>query len=68
MHKIPSTGPPSIHLQLVPKMLAPLVNLWVPKAFVISFKLETDIKVLIPKAKEALRKYNHDVRQTKIIN
>lgn len=63
VHKIPSTGPPSIQLQLVPKMLAPLVNLWVPKAFVISFKLETDIDILIPKAKEALRKYNHDVRK-----
>lgn len=61
MHKISSSGPPSIQLQLVPKMLEPLVNVWVPKAFVISFKLETDEKILITKAREALKKYNHNV-------
>ncbi|XP_034941124.1 uncharacterized protein C4B3.18 [Chelonus insularis] len=58
-HKIPSDDPPTISLHLVPKMLKPLVNLWVPKAFVVSFKLETDENVLIPKARGALTKYNH---------
>ncbi|KAK0096934.1 hypothetical protein PV326_003828 [Microctonus aethiopoides] len=61
VHKIPSTGPPTISLQLVPKMLKPLVSLWVPKAFVISFKLETDETLLIPKARGALENYNHNL-------
>ncbi|GBP21551.1 Phosphopantothenate--cysteine ligase [Eumeta japonica] len=59
-HKIQSdTGAPIIQLQLVPKMLAPLVNLWVPSAYVVSFKLETDENLLIPKARAALEKYKH---------
>lgn len=62
IHKISSAGgPPSIQLQLVPKVLEPLVNLWVPKAFVVSFKLETNEEILIPKAREALKKYNHNL-------
>ncbi|KAJ8675186.1 hypothetical protein QAD02_010972 [Eretmocerus hayati] len=61
VHKIPSSGPPSIHLQLVPKVLAPLVSDWVPNAFVISFKLETDETILISKARDALNKYNHSL-------
>ncbi|KAK2586448.1 hypothetical protein KPH14_010723 [Odynerus spinipes] len=60
-HKIPSNGPPTISLQLVPKMLEPLVNLWVPEAFVVSFKLETDENVLISKARSALNKYKHNL-------
>lgn len=59
-HKIPSnTGPLNISLQLVPKMLVPIVDDLVPKAFVISFKLETDPDVLLDKAIGALKKYNH---------
>lgn len=61
MHKIPSSGPPKIALQLVPKILKPLVNLWVPDAFVISFKLETDENLLISKARDALNNYQHKV-------
>ncbi|XP_012286645.1 phosphopantothenate--cysteine ligase [Orussus abietinus] len=61
VHKIPSSGPPSISLHLVPKILEPLVSLWVPKAFVISFKLETDEGVLISKARDALNKYKHNL-------
>lgn len=39
-HKIHSDGGPlQLHLQLVPKMLRPLVWLWVPEAFVVSFKV-----------------------------
>lgn len=60
-HKISSSGPPTISLQLVPKILAPLVSLWVPEAFVISFKLETDESLLISKARNALNKYKHNV-------
>ncbi|XP_050315821.1 phosphopantothenate--cysteine ligase [Anthonomus grandis grandis] len=59
-HKIQSGGvAPNIQLQLVPKLLAPLVSLWVPHAFVVSFKLETDESILITKAREALNKYKH---------
>lgn len=59
-HKIQSgAGVPNIQLQLVPKMLAPLVSLWVPHAFVVSFKLETDENLLIKKSREALNKYKH---------
>ncbi|XP_015590037.1 phosphopantothenate--cysteine ligase [Cephus cinctus] len=61
VHKISSTGPPTISLHLVPKILEPLVNLWIPEAFVVSFKLETDEKLLIPKARDALKKYKHNL-------
>ncbi|XP_012542402.1 phosphopantothenate--cysteine ligase [Monomorium pharaonis] len=61
VHKISSSGPPTISLQLVPKILAPLVSLWVPKAFVVSFKLETDESLLISKARTALNKYQHNL-------
>lgn len=59
-HKIQSAdGPINLQLQLVPKMLKPLVMDWVPEAYVISFKLETDMNILIPKARKALDNYNH---------
>ncbi|OAD57103.1 Phosphopantothenate--cysteine ligase [Eufriesea mexicana] len=61
VHKIPSNAPSTISLQLVPKILAPLVSLWVPEAFVISFKLETDENLLISKARDALNKYKHNL-------
>lgn len=61
VHKISSSGPPTISLQLVPKILAPLVSLWVPEAFVVSFKLETDESLLISKARSALNKYKHNL-------
>ncbi|KAG0422864.1 hypothetical protein HPB47_001340 [Ixodes persulcatus] len=59
-HKIHSeTGPLQLHLQLVPKMLRPLVWLWVPEAFVVSFKLETDSDILLEKSRKALTNYKH---------
>ena len=59
-HKLQSSeGAPEIRLRLVPKMLRPLVRHWVPEAFVVSFKLETDEDLLIPKARKALETYNH---------
>jgi len=61
-HKMQSgDGAPTISLQLVPKMLAPLASLWVPHAFVVSFKLETDESLLIVKARDSLNKYKHKV-------
>lgn len=58
-HKIQSSGAPKISLELVPKILKPLVSSWVPQAFVVSFKLETDDSLLIAKSRESLMKYNH---------
>ena len=61
-HKIQSaTGPLQIELNIVPKMLAPLVSLWANRAFVASFKLETNEDLLIPKSKKALATYKHKV-------
>nr|CAG4634865.1 EOG090X085T [Alona affinis] len=61
-HKIQSSrGPLSLSLQLVPKMLGPLVSIWAPNAFTVSFKLETNEELLETKAKEALEKYHHHI-------
>ena len=61
-HKMQSSeGAPSVQLKIVPKMLAPLVKNWVPDAFVVSFKLETDQAILLKKAKKALETYQHRV-------
>ncbi|XP_067685727.1 phosphopantothenate--cysteine ligase-like [Haliotis asinina] len=62
-HKIQSSTdkPLQLSLQLVPKMLKPLVKEWAPDAFVVSFKLETDRNILIKKALSALDKYQHQV-------
>jgi len=61
-HKIQSSeGPPSVQLEIVPKMLSPLVSYWAPNSFVISFKLETDPNLLASKAKGAIEKYKHNV-------
>ncbi|CAL8104087.1 unnamed protein product [Prunus armeniaca] len=57
-HKIQSgTGPLDMRLVQVPKMLLVLRQDWAPKAFCISFKLETDSKILLEKADMALKKY-----------
>ncbi|XP_072283290.1 phosphopantothenate--cysteine ligase [Pyxicephalus adspersus] len=61
-HKIQSSsGPLQITMKMVPKMLSPLVKDWAPKAFVISFKLETDPQILIERARKALATYHHQV-------
>lgn len=59
-HKIQSSnGPLQLSLNMVPKILSPLVKDWSPQAFVISFKLETDASILLDKAKKALDTYRH---------
>lgn len=57
-HKIQS-GPSGLAMQLapVPKMLTLLRKRWAPVAFCVSFKLETDIDILLKKAESARRKY-----------
>jgi phosphopantothenate-cysteine ligase len=42
-------------------MLSPLVKDWAPKAFIISFKLETDPSIIINRARNALEVYRHQV-------
>ncbi|XP_050234080.1 phosphopantothenate--cysteine ligase 2-like [Mercurialis annua] len=57
-HKIQSaSGPLDMRLVQVPKMLPVLRKEWAPLAFCISFKLETDSKILLEKAETALKKY-----------
>ncbi|XP_075461213.1 phosphopantothenate--cysteine ligase isoform X1 [Ascaphus truei] len=61
-HKMQSSsGPLQLTMKIVPKMLSPLVKDWAPKAFVISFKLETDPLILIERARKALATYRHQV-------
>lgn len=61
-HKIQSSrGPLQITMKMVPKMLSPLVKDWAPKAFTISFKLETDPSIMIDRARNALEVYRHQV-------
>ncbi|XP_077167230.1 phosphopantothenate--cysteine ligase isoform X2 [Paroedura picta] len=61
-HKIQSIdGPLQITMKMVPKMLAPLVKEWAPEAFIISFKLETNPSILVDKARQALKKYHHQM-------
>ncbi|KAI4375109.1 hypothetical protein MLD38_013019 [Melastoma candidum] len=61
-HKIQSgSGPLDMRLVQVPKMLAVLRKEWAPLAYCISFKLETDKKILLEKADMALAKYKMHV-------
>eukprot|EP00096_Caligus_rogercresseyi_P012330 TRINITY_DN5127_c0_g1_i2.p1 TRINITY_DN5127_c0_g1~~TRINITY_DN5127_c0_g1_i2.p1 ORF type:complete len:317 (-),score=59.10 TRINITY_DN5127_c0_g1_i2:158-1108(-) len=61
-HKIQSgDGSRSLELKIVPKILGPLVKSWVPEAFVVSFKLETDEEILLYKARKALSTYGHSL-------
>ncbi|KAK2978590.1 hypothetical protein RJ640_006709 [Escallonia rubra] len=58
LHKIQSaSGPLDMSLAQVPKMLLVLRKEWAPSAFCVSFKLETDSKILLAKANMALQKY-----------
>eukprot|EP01139_Manchomonas_bermudensis_P014409 Amastigsp_a508460_803.p1 type:complete len:300 gc:universal Amastigsp_a508460_803:1213-314(-) len=57
-HKIQSSsGPLHLELSRVPKALGALRHEWVPSAFVVSFKLETDPEILFAKARGALSSY-----------
>ena len=57
-HKIQSSTRLTLELEQVPKVLGKLVNEWAPKAFVVSFKLETDESILFTKAWGAIEKYH----------
>ncbi|KIY47499.1 phosphopantothenate-cysteine ligase [Fistulina hepatica ATCC 64428] len=61
-HKIQS-GKGSLHIEMdqVPKVLRSMVSEWSSGGFVVSFKLETDSALIIPKARAALERYGHQV-------
>ncbi|KAF4646786.1 hypothetical protein FOL47_005662, partial [Perkinsus chesapeaki] len=44
----------------VPKILGRLKSSWCPESLVVSFKLETDPKILFDKASGAIKKYGVD--------
>ena len=68
-HKIQSgSGNLVINMQPVPKLLKTLVSEWSKKAFVVSFKLETDPNLLMSKARGALDKYGHQLVIANILN
>ncbi|KAL9108734.1 MAG: hypothetical protein Q9227_006530 [Pyrenula ochraceoflavens] len=51
-----------INLDPVPKFLRNLVDSWKPSgSMVVSFKLETDPKLLVGKSRQALQRYGHDL-------
>ncbi|KAK2461234.1 hypothetical protein APHAL10511_006761 [Amanita phalloides] len=61
-HKIQSgKGNLSIEMDQVPKILKPLVDEWTKDGYIVSFKLETDPKLLVPKARAALERYGHQI-------
>lgn len=56
-HKIQSSeGSPNLPLTNTPKMLLLVTKEWVPNAYNISFKLETDTSILLNKATSAILK------------
>jgi len=61
-HKMQSSeGPPEIKLTGTPKMLKNLREDWAPESFLVSFKLETDINILIQKAQTSIANYGIDL-------
>lgn len=62
-HKIQAqpSGKLVVDLEQVPKFLRRLVDLWAPLAMIVSFKLETDTKLLTKKARQALQRYQHQL-------
>eukprot|EP00752_Nemacystus_decipiens_P007017 g6295.t1 len=51
----------TLHLDQVPKCLGMIGAEWAPDCFRVSFKLETDLERLLPKARVALEKYGMHV-------
>ncbi|KAI1328211.1 DNA/pantothenate metabolism flavoprotein [Xylariaceae sp. FL0255] len=48
-----------VDLDPVPKFLKNLVDGWAPEGMIVSFKLETDPRILVHKAKYSLDRYQH---------
>ncbi|CAG8510083.1 7198_t:CDS:2 [Ambispora gerdemannii] len=61
-HKIQSgDGAMTLKMDQVPKFLKPMVTFWAPQGYIVSFKLETDPHLLIPKSRQALIRYGHQI-------
>ncbi|KAG0141020.1 hypothetical protein CROQUDRAFT_136371 [Cronartium quercuum f. sp. fusiforme G11] len=61
-HKIQSRkGSLVLEMDAVPKVLKDLAQEWSNQAYTVSFKLETDETLLIPKARAALERYGHQL-------
>lgn len=57
-HKIQSAdGPLRLTLERAPKLLGCVRRHWAPRAFCVSFKLETDAAILVRKAERAMKAY-----------
>ena len=60
-HKIQSNDENLVlNLRPVPKLVGRLKSEWCPKAYVVTFKLETDPNLLMTKAKKSIEKYKHN--------
>ncbi|KAJ3344094.1 hypothetical protein HDU93_003257 [Gonapodya sp. JEL0774] len=69
VHKIQSReGALTMVLDQVPKFLKPLVKEWVPTGYTVSFKLETDAALLVPKAQQSLVRYGHQLVIGNLLN
>ncbi|KAI8925870.1 DNA/pantothenate metabolism flavoprotein [Entophlyctis helioformis] len=61
-HKIQSgNGDLKLSLDQVPKTIKPLVEEWSMHGYIVSFKLETDDALLLPKSRAALQRYGHQL-------
>jgi hypothetical protein len=56
-HKIQSSGGLVLDLNQVPKLLGDVTGRWAKDSYVVSFKLETDERLIIDKAAQAIDKY-----------
>ena len=62
VHKIQSNNSGlCLEFDQVPKMIQPLVKYWAKGGLIISFKLETDLNLLLPKSLSSLKKYGHQL-------
>lgn len=67
-HKIQSSaGPLTLTLECVPKLVPLLKARWMPQAFIVTFKLETDDSILDKKVGVHLFKYNVDINVANIL-
>ncbi|KXS19776.1 DNA/pantothenate metabolism flavo protein [Gonapodya prolifera JEL478] len=68
-HKIQSReGALTMVLEQVPKFLKPLVKDWAPSGYIVSFKLETDPALLVPKSQQSLDRYGHQLVIGNLLN
>lgn len=61
VHKIQSEDKLELQLSQVPKLLGHIKHEWAPDAFLVSFKLETDHELMVPKSRRAISKYGVDL-------